>query len=229
MRSAYKRVLALIGLLMAVGTAWGFQPERPNFTIQRAVDQIKLDGIVDEKSWNDATVISDLIQQFPYDTSRSKVKTEFRATYDDHFLYFSAVAHDNKPGGYAVSSLRRDFRGPGLDGVAVILDTFQDVTNAFFFGLSPAGVQREGLISNGYLQQDNLDFSWDNKWYSHVKVFEGYYVAEWAIPFTTIRFKTGAPRWNVKFHRHKQANHCQNTFVGRSHGTKKIQSHSLTK
>lgn len=194
-------------LFLVIGTlipSWviGDPPrERPNFTIRRATGPIKLDAVLDEQSWKDAAVVSDLIQQFPYDTSRSKVRTEFRATYDDHFLYFSAVAYDNRKGGYVVSSLRRDFRGPGLDGVTVILDPFQDVTNGFFFGLSPAGVQREALISNGYLQDTDLDLSWDNKWYSEVKVYDGYYVAEWAIPFTSIRFKAGSTRWNIKYYR----------------------------
>jgi hypothetical protein len=157
--------------------------------------------VPDEGSWSEAEIVSDLIQQFPNDTSRSKVRTEFRATYDDHFLYFSAVAYDNVKGGHVISSLRRDFRGPGLDGVSVILDPFQDVTNGFFFGLSPAGVQREGLIANGYLRSDDLDLSWDNKWYSETKIHDGYWTAEFAIPFKTLRFKAGGNRWNVKLYR----------------------------
>lgn len=175
--------------------------EVPSFTIHRASSVVKLDGYVDEPVWKDAEVVSDLLQQFPYDTSRSRLRTEFRATYDDKFIYFSAVAYDNRPGRYVVSSLRRDFRGPGLDGVSVILDTFQDVTNAFFFGLSPAGVQREGLISNGYLNREDMDLSWDNKWYSATQVGENYWSAEFAIPFTTLRFKEGQTRWNIKYYR----------------------------
>lgn len=85
--------------------------------------------------------------------------------------------------------------------MSVILDTFQDVTNAFFFGLNPAGVQREGLISNGYLRGEDLDLSWDNKWYGHTKVNADHWIAEWAIPFKTLRFKAGAKRWNIKLYR----------------------------
>lgn len=195
--------LSLVVLLLLLAVPLRSEPEveRPSVSIRRAIDKVQLDGALDEESWKEAEVGSDLWQQYPYDTSRSLVNTEFRATYDDEFVYFSMVAHNNKPGGYVVSSLRRDFRGPGLDGVAVILDTFQDLTNAFFFGLSPAGVQREGLISNGYVMPDHLDMSWDNKWYSAVKQYEGYYVAEMAIPYTTLRFKAGSTRWNVKYYR----------------------------
>ncbi|MBL7871828.1 MAG: carbohydrate binding family 9 domain-containing protein [Cyclobacteriaceae bacterium] len=177
------------------------QKQRPTFNIKRATGSIQLDGVPDELVWRDAEVISDLFQQFPNDTSRSVLKTEFRATYDDDFLYFSAVAYDNVKGGYVISSLRRDFRGAGLDGIAVILDPFQDVTNAFFFGLSPAGVQREGLIANGYLRREDLDLSWDNKWYSETKIHDGYWTVELAIPFKTLRFKGESNRWNVKLYR----------------------------
>ena len=195
------KVLILLVVCLPSALIGGPDTERPNVSIRRSVDLIKIDGVIDEASWTEAEMIDGLMQQFPYDTSRSAVQTEFRATYDDSFIYFSVIARNNKPGGYVVSSLRRDFRGPGLDGVAVILDTFQDVTNAFFFGVSPAGVQREGLISNGYISPDNLDLSWDNKWYSETKEYDGYWVAEMAIPYTTLRFKTGSTRWNIKYYR----------------------------
>ncbi|MEQ8302799.1 MAG: DUF5916 domain-containing protein [Cyclobacteriaceae bacterium] len=174
---------------------------RPSFKIYKATSAIELDGALDEDSWKDAVVMDQLMQQFPYDTSASRVRTEFRMTHDDQFIYIGAIAYDNNPGPYVISSLRRDFRGPGLDGLSVIFDPFQDLTNGFFFGLSPAGVQREGLISNGYLRGQDLDLSWDNKWYGETTIHDGYWVAEFAIPFKTLRFKSGSNTWNIKLYR----------------------------
>lgn len=193
-------VVFLVSLLIA-DLSLAQPQERPSFTIRRSIDPIKLDGVFDEASWKGAELIDQLIQQFPYDTSRSRVRTEFRLTYDDDFLYVSGIAYDNTPGKYVVSSLRRDFRGPGLDGMSIVLDPFQDVTNGFFFGLSPAGVQREGLISNGYIARDDLNLSWDNKWYSATKIHDGYWTAEFAIPFKTLRYKAGSKHWNIKLYR----------------------------
>ncbi len=189
-------LLVFLTILVANG-----QIVRPVFHIKRASSPIRIDGVVDEAAWSEAEVVDELWQQFPSDTSKSTSHTEFRATYDDQFLYISAIAYDNIKGGYVISSLRRDFRGAGLDGLSMILDPFQDVTNAFFFGVNPAGVQREGLISNGYMRRDDLDLSWDNKWYSGTKIEDGYWVAEFAIPFKTLRFKAGSKRWNVKLYR----------------------------
>ena len=195
------RKAGVIFLLLFISTLTFSQSKRPVFHIKRATSPIRIDGAVDEAAWAEAEVIDELWQQFPSDTSLAKSHTEFRATYDDEFLYFSAIAYDKVKGGYVISSLRRDFRGAGLDGVSVILDPFQDVTNGFFFGVSPAGVQREGLISNGYLRRDDMDLSWDNKWYSETRIEDGYWVAELAIPFKTLRFKAGSNRWNVKLYR----------------------------
>lgn len=194
------RLLFTLAFIASHFIAMG-QQARPSFHIKRASGPIRIDGIIDEETWQESEVVSELWQQFPSDTSRAKTHTEFRATYDDHFIYFSAKAYDLKKGGYVISSLRRDFRGPGLDGVSVILDPFQDVTNGFFFGVSPAGVQREGLISNGYMRRDDMDLSWDNKWYSETRMEDGYWTAEFAIPFKTLRFKAGSKRWNVKLYR----------------------------
>lgn len=191
-------------LFLALGIStmtWAADP-RPSFTIYKTTEPIRLDGILDEAAWSKAEIMDDLMQQFPYDTSVSRVKTEFRVTHDDNFIYVSAVAYHNKPGGeYVMTSLRRDFRGPGLDGLNILFDPFQDLTNGFFFGLNPAGVQREGLISNGYLRGEDLDLSWDNKWYGETKIYDGYWIAELAIPFKTLRFRSGAKSWNVKLYR----------------------------
>ena len=193
-------VIPLLFVFCSVAMSRPTDP-RPSFVIYKTSEKIVLDGVLDEKAWEKAELMDKLMQQFPYDTSASRVRTEFRLTYDDDFLYVSAVAYDNKPGDYVISSLRRDFRGAGLDGLAIILDPFQDVTNGFFFGLSPAGVQREGLISNSYMRGTDLDLSWDNKWYGEAKIEEGRWTAEIAIPFKTLRFKSGSKAWNVKLYR----------------------------
>ncbi len=207
------KVIALLGILILFAEfSDATPPDRPSFTIKRSSGPIKLDGVLDEGSWKDAEMIDHLIQQFPYDTSRARVRTEFRLAYDDRFLYVSAIAYDKVPGKYVMSSLRRDFRGPGLDGVSVILDPFQDVTNGFFFGVNPAGVQREGLIANGYIARNDMNLSWDNKWYSATKIYDGYWTAEFAIPYKTLRFKAGSTKWNVKLYRQDSKENERSVF-----------------
>lgn len=175
---------------------------KPVLQIRRAKGAIKLDGILDEKDWLEADTTGRFHQQFPYDSSESKLRTVVRATYDDHFIYFGAVLYTKDPSKFVVPSLRRDFFGPGIDIFAIILDSFQDKTNAFTFGTNPAGVQREGLVSKGGVGFDQpVDFTWDNKWYNEVGITENAWVYEIAIPFKSIRFKAGSTQWNLNFFR----------------------------
>ncbi len=175
--------------------------QRPAYHIKKALGKIKMDGVLEEADWATAQIVRDFYQYFPFDSSRSKAKTEIRMTYDDEFVYVAAIVLDEIPGKYLINSLRRDYRGPANDGISVVLDPFMDQTNGFFFGLSPYGVQREGLIANGGANAADLSLSWDNKWYSETKIENGRWVAEIAIPFKTLRFSQGAEKWHVNFYR----------------------------
>lgn len=156
---------------------------------------------MDEQDWAAAETADQFKQYFPFDSSYAKVKTEVRMTYDDRFIYIFAVMHNLGPRKYVTTSLRRDFNGGFIDTFNVILDTYKDRTNAFLFGITPFGVQREGLIANGGQSADDFSVSWDNKWYSESKIEEDRWMCEIAIPFKTIRFKHGLDSWHVNFYR----------------------------
>lgn len=181
------------------------QAQQPSITIKKTSERITVDGNLDESVWEDAEVATDFRQYFPSDTSNSQIKTEMRMTYDDNFIYVAAKMYNRNPGmgRYVTPSLRRDFRGEANDGVSVVFDTFKDRTNGFLFGVNPFGVQREGLITNGGSDNGGSSFSlnWDNKWYSEAKQFDGYWTAEFAIPFKTLRFKEGLSSWYINFYR----------------------------
>ena len=87
----------------------------------------------------------DFHQYFPSDTSLSQGKTEIYLAFDDKNIYILAKCFDGAEGNYQTSSLRRDFRGGANDGLSIVIDTYKDNTNAFFFGINPFGVLREGI------------------------------------------------------------------------------------
>jgi hypothetical protein len=173
----------------------------PGLAIRKATAKVTVDAIMDEADWNNADVARDFKQFFPFDSSYAKAQTEVRMTYDDHFIYVFAIMNNLGPRKYVTPSLRRDFRGEANDAFVVQLDTYQDNTNAFQFGVNPFGVQREGLVSNGGSATEDLSLNWDNKWFSETKITEDRWVCEMAIPFKTIRFKEGLSAWNINFYR----------------------------
>ena len=89
-----------------------------------------------------------LFNFFPTDSLDAVFQTKFKVLYSDSFLYIGAVAFsDNND--FVVSSLKRDFRGTRNDNITFIIDTFNDESNGYFFGVTPYGVKRDGLISLG--------------------------------------------------------------------------------
>ena len=173
----------------------------PGLNIRKATSKVTVDGIMDDADWKTAEVAKDFKQYFPFDSSAAIVPTEVRMTYDDHFIYVFAIMHNNEPRKYVTPSLRRDFRGEANDAFVLVLDTYQDNTNAFQFGVNPFGVQREGLVSNGGTNREDLSLNWDNKWFSEAIISDDLWVCEMAIPFKSIRYKEGVAEWNINFYR----------------------------
>lgn len=172
-------------------------------SIKRATSPIKVDGVMEETAWTQATVTDRFHQYFPSDSIPAKAQTEVRLTYDDKYIYVIAKMHNLGPRKYVTPSLRRDFRGEANDVFTIVLDTYADRNNAFMFGVNPFGVQREGLIANGgaVIRFDTFSISWDSKWYSATKIYPNYWIAEMAIPLNSIRFKADNDQWLVNFYR----------------------------
>lgn len=166
--------------------------------IHRAPSPIVIDGSAHEPAWQSAEVVTGFFRVLPIDTGRAKVKTDVRMAYDDHNLYLSAICyHSDIPGPYIVESLRRDWSFGKNDNFIFFLDTFNDLTNGYTFGANAAGAQWDGLLYEG----GKANLSWDNKWTSAVRTYDDRYELEIAIPFTTMRYKSGSSEWGVNFSR----------------------------
>lgn len=173
--------------------------EEKQIKIKKSTETIIVDGILSEKVWSECDVANDFWQNFPFDTSLAKSKTEVMLSYDDKDLHIAAICYDSLPGPYVITSLKRDFSYPVSDAFVVTLDPFCDKTNGFSFGVNPYGVQREGLVSFGGGM--GVTTNWDNKWFCAVKRFKEGWVVEMAIPFKTLRYKENINEWRINFSR----------------------------
>jgi hypothetical protein len=158
--------------------------------------EIKIDGIMNEKAWQDADLASKFFMVQPMDTSYAQIRTDVKMSYDKDFLYIIAICY-HEPGPYFVESLRRDFAFGKNDNFLIFMDPFDDQTNGFSFGSNAAGAQWDGIMYEG----SKVDLSWDNKWESVVKNYEDRWVFEAAIPFKSIRYKPGITKWGINFSR----------------------------
>lgn len=184
--------LSLILLLIAnaVFAQIKNEPGKP-ISIQRATEDIILDGNLEERSWSDADVATSFFLNFPYDTALADFQTEARVTFDDNNLYVSFVCYDDATPD-VIQSLRRDFDFGVNDNVSIIMGPYNDALNGFFFTTTPMGVQLEGTVSGGGASGDSYNSTWDNKWYNKVVKSGDRWVAEIAIPFKSFRYKAEA-------------------------------------
>ena len=167
------------------------------YYIHKATDAIKLDGLMNEQSWLKAQAVNKFPMVLPMDTSISKVPTEVRMTYDENNLYIIAICNKVGDGVDMVESLKRDWNFGKNDNFLLFMDTYGDLTNGFSFGTSAVGAQWDGTMFDG----GSVDLNWDNKWTSAMYNDATKYVWEAAIPFKSIRYKTGVQEWGVNFSR----------------------------
>jgi len=155
---------------------------------------VTVDGELDEAIWQSVFVSRPFVQYFPYDTSLSKSQTQLAFTYDDKHLYFAVKCIDRNPQKqFVIQSLKRDFSVTNSDGVVLTLSTFKDGQNGFSFGVTPYNSQREGSVEGG--GGFGVTTAWDQVWHSATQLKDGFWTAEFSIPFNSIRFTPGVSVW----------------------------------
>jgi len=159
--------------------------------------KIEVDGILDEAIWSRAERTTPFFRITPIDTGYAKAQTEVMVAYDDKNIYMGIICYDTLPGKRPMESYRRDWNFSKNDNFLVAIDTYNDQTNGFAFGISAAGGQWDGIQSEG----GTVSLEWDGKWYSAVQHHSDRWVAEFSIPFRTIRYRDGDTEWGINFSR----------------------------
>ncbi len=125
----------------------------------------KIDGILDDVSWNTVDWASDFVQNSPDNGAPPTEQTKFKVIYDDKNIYFAFKCFDAEPDKIERRLSRRDgFEG---DYMEVHIDSYHDKRTAFSFTVTAAGVKGDEFISdNG----DDFDQSWNPIWYTKSQI-----------------------------------------------------------
>ena len=184
--------------------------ERPSL---RAVplndgDAVRVDGLLDEPAWQSARVATGFRQREPAEGARATERTEVRVLYDRNNLYIGIYAFDSEPGFIIARQLKRDASlglrrfGPsgGDDSIELILDTFHDRRNAYYFATNPNGALVDGLITD---ETESPDMNWNAVWDVRARRTADGWSAEFVIPFRTLRFAadTSEQAWGFNVQR----------------------------
>ena len=170
--------------------------EKYQLRINKTDTPIQLDGQLDEPAWQSAAKAENFWIKYPQVKENADPKSEAMVTYDDRFIYVGIKCYGNTD--YIITTLKRDQDYWDADAVGIVLDPVNEASNGFMFGVTPMGVQMEGLLNSSGGGSD-IDRNWDNKWFSSAKTYDGYFIVEMAIPFKTLRYEAGRTEWGVNF------------------------------
>src|SRR5262245_12191456 len=157
-----------------------------------------LDGVLDEPIWRQAPVLTGLRQVEPVEAGEPTEETEVRIVYDEQSLFIGVTCRDRDPSTIRATIMQRDASLQPDDSVAIVLDTFHDRRNAFYFSIGAAGGLLDALIAkNG----SEFNRNWDGIWDGRARVTSEGWVAEVEIPFATLSFKEGETTWGFNVQR----------------------------
>ena len=199
-------------LIFTISSLSVLSQETKKVHVKHTLNKIVVDGKLNELDWQKAIPAKNFWQYFPTDSLQAKSQTEIKMMFDDKNLYLG-IKVNSKSNNYIVPSLRRDFRASGNDNVTMLFDTFNDGSNAFFFGTNPQGVKREALLSGGGTDLRGFNLAWDTKWVCETEIYDTYYIAEIAIPLTAFKFREGETKWRFNSYQFDTQDNERNTWM----------------
>lgn len=127
-------------------------------------------------------------------------QTDVWVFFDDDNIYVSARCWDSEPAREVANERRRDNQGiQNNDNFVVVLDTFYDHRNGYFFQTNPVGGLRDQQVTDEGAA-NNVD--WNAVWDAKVNRDDKGWTTEMVIPFKSLRFKaTGPQTWGLNFRR----------------------------
>ena len=185
---------------------------RPVLSAVRLEVAPEIDGdVLGDAVWQPLEPAGGFVQTTPEEGSPASERTEIRVGFTDQALYFGVVCFDREPERITVDENRRDASLSESDSFIIVLDTYRDRQSGFVFGTNPAGMEYDGQVTGetqgGLSAGNTFNRNWDGAWQVATKRSADGWSAEFAIPFSTLRYArrgaggTDPVRWGVNFQR----------------------------
>ena len=167
---------------------------------------VSIDGELTENIWREIPKAKDFWMNFPRSDklSNESIQTEVQIAYDNTKIYIAATCYTNSPS--SVFTLKRDnqlfWNG---DVFGVVLDPLNAKNSGYIFATNPKSVQADATLGNQNITRetnlfDVVNNSWNSQWQAEVKIREGKWTLEIAIPFRVLRYSNKGD-WGINFFR----------------------------
>jgi hypothetical protein len=188
-------IIALMFLFpMAVANEW-------RVIAIRITEPIKIDGKLDEPAWSKAQPAINFRQYRPELGKPATNPTEVRILYDNENIYFGWILKVSDTSKLVAIAKNRDEDNSYDDALDILFDTLNNKNTSYDLMLNVANVQYDGKIwDNGM----NAGGQWDGIWNSAVTIGEDGWVAEIAIPWSTIVYDDRTTSFGLNLFRMEQ-------------------------
>jgi hypothetical protein len=172
-------------------------PSTKSFDAVRTDAVPSIDGVLDEELWQRAAVVDDMHEVLPNEHGEASEDTRFYVIYGDDAMYIGAEFTDSEPDQVVARVLRQGDWSEGDDGLAIILDPFNQGRAGYMFNLNPHGVRSQALFRN----VTEVNWDWRGIWHGAARLHGSGWTAEIIIPFKTLSFDPANETWSINFNR----------------------------
>ncbi len=205
-----KLVLLLVLIALISFSLSAQESLRKKITALRIDVPLKIDGILNESSYNQAEIATDFVQLMPYNGKPSYKPTEVKILYDDDAIYIGAMLYDD-PDSIQSYITTRDNIGVS-DYFVFFIDPNNEGLTAYEFIVTPANSQTDIKAIKGS-NGDNEDSSWDDVWQSATNINDKGWSLELKIPYSALRFSVKEnPVWGLNFFRRIRRYNSNNSW-----------------
>lgn len=211
----HKTNFTLVGLL-SLGITVNAQTTTPprELPAKRTTQRVKIDGLLDDAAWKDASIMDNLIEFRPKvgDKEDPANRTITYLMYDDEGIYFGGYCYERSKDSIARELVGRDGFGTN-DYVGIIFDTYNDKLNGFEYFVTPLNEQWDSKMSPPAPNTNSEDFSWNAVWKSGAVIHNDGWSFEMFIPYSAIRFgKKDVQTWGLNITRRRRKTEEQFTW-----------------
>ena len=161
---------------------------------------LKVDGQLDEAVYQEFQPFGGFVQVAPDYGATQSERTDIWISYDTENIYVTCRCWDSEPSEkWIANELRRDTNQLRQnDHIGVMFDTFYDRRSGFLFYTNPLGARADYSV----VDEGGPNTDWNPVWESKTGRFDGGWTVEMAIPFKSLRYRSGADQvWGIQLRR----------------------------
>jgi hypothetical protein len=166
----------------------------------RLTAPLRTDGRLDEDVYHSNASIDVFVQTMPKENSTPTERTEAWVLFDASTIYVTGRLWESAPPDeWTANEVRRDTNQLRQnDNFGVVFDTFLDRRNGFMFYTNPLGALADYQMTD----EGNPSADWNPVWDVRTGRFEGGWTVEMAIPFKSLRYRSGTNQsWGLQIRR----------------------------